>query len=539
MDVKDRDPLEVVSVTDPELGREVSVKRLRAGESSRVSSDRLVREARIQARLDHPAIPPIHELGKDAEGRPFFTMKKLGGQTLAEVLVRTSYRPQRLLRAFADACLAIELAHSKGVIHRDLTPANIVLGDFGELYVLDWGVAKVVGEGDDLPALNAGVIGTLGYSAPEQARGDRDVDARADVYSLGAILFEILAGQPLHPRGADGAAVLPGDQRPSKRAPDRDIPPEIDVLCGKAVAVDPAQRVPTARELGEGIHRFLDGDRDQPLRATLAREHLAAARRAFVDPDDEVASIAIREAGRALALDPKLDGAAELVTRIMLEPPRRTPHALAEAIAADQISTVRRMSRTAMWGYVAYLLFAPAFLWLGAGQGREALVMTMIILANVAVLWRQGFTTARPMAAAVAVGNAVLIALIAWLWSPFLAAPGLAGLTVMVSALSPLYRRTRFVVAMAVLMSGAVLAPFGLEMAGVITPTVHSVPGGLLFDPPGMNLREAGQWITAVMYVIALVAVSAALGSSFRGGERTMRERLLRIAWQLRQLVPT
>jgi len=128
---------------------------------------------------------------------------------------------------------------------------------------------------------------------------------------------------------------------------------------------------------------------------------------------------------------------------------------------------------------------------------------------------------------------------IARLWSPFLAAPGLAALTVMVSAMSPLYRRRSFVVAMAVLMSGAILVPFALEMLGVLEPTTRSVAGGIEFFPPGMKLKATGQYLTAVMYVIALVAASAALGFSIRGGERSMRERLLRIAWQLRQLVPT
>src|SRR5436305_8529203 len=117
--------------------------------------------------LDHPAIPPAG--------------KQLTGQTLAEILARNSYRQQRLLRAFADACLVIELAHTKGGAHGRLSPERIVLGDFGELYVTGW---------DAEP--------TLGYLAPEQTHASGS-DARADVYALGAILFEILAGKPLHP----------------------------------------------------------------------------------------------------------------------------------------------------------------------------------------------------------------------------------------------------------------------------------------------------------------------------------------------------
>src|SRR5690606_2948073 len=110
---------------------------------------RFLREARIQGQLEHPSIVPIHELGRDLDGRPYFVMKKLAGQTLSEILAaadRTAYPLQRLLRAFVDVCLAIEFAHTRGVIHRDIKPGNIMLGDFGETYVLDWGIAKIVGE---------------------------------------------------------------------------------------------------------------------------------------------------------------------------------------------------------------------------------------------------------------------------------------------------------------------------------------------------------------------------------------------------------
>src|SRR5688572_24537938 len=136
---------EVVLATDEKFGRAVAIKRMR-GRASPTAIVRFEREARIQARLEHPSIVPVHELGRDANGRPFFTMKRLAGVTLAQVLANETVvriRPrQQLLRAFADVCRAIDLAHTRGVIHRDLKPANIMLGDFGEVYVLDWGVAR-------------------------------------------------------------------------------------------------------------------------------------------------------------------------------------------------------------------------------------------------------------------------------------------------------------------------------------------------------------------------------------------------------------
>ena len=306
---------EIVTAHDEQIGREVAIKRMRALSPNARQIARFLREAQIQGRLEHPAIVPVHELGVDADGQPFFAMKKLAGTTLTQIL-RKPFSRQRVLRSFADVCLAVEFAHINGVIHRDLKPDNLMLGDFGETYVLDWGVAKAIGEADDaFPATGEGLtragiaIGTVGFMAPEQERAE-EVDGRADVYGLGAVLFEILAGEPMHVRTASG--VLPRDAietRPSLRAPTRDIPPELDDAVVAATAIEKAKRVGTARELGERIERYLDGDRDLALRKQLAARALGNARTAFAERED---SVAMREAGRALALDPTHAGAAEL-----------------------------------------------------------------------------------------------------------------------------------------------------------------------------------------------------------------------------------
>src|SRR5664279_1075390 len=170
---------EVLLATDTQIDREVAIKRMLIDPTGPAVA-RFLREAKVQGRLDHPAIVPVYELAHDTEGRPFFVMKRLVGVTLADVLARHTgdlrYTRQKLLRAFADVCLAVELAHSRGVIHRDLKPANIMLGDFGEVYVLDWGIARVVGETDpelhspatgDQQLTQAGaILGTPGYMAP-------------------------------------------------------------------------------------------------------------------------------------------------------------------------------------------------------------------------------------------------------------------------------------------------------------------------------------------------------------------------------------
>src|SRR5687768_13806700 len=144
---------EVIAAHDDVLGRDVAIKRMLEADQPGATT-RFLREAKIQGTLNHPAIPPVHELAHDADGRPFFVMKRLTGITLSKILsdqaagLGLRYPLQRLLNAFADVCLAVELAHTRGIVHRDLKPANIMLGEFGEVYVLDWGVAKIIGQSD-------------------------------------------------------------------------------------------------------------------------------------------------------------------------------------------------------------------------------------------------------------------------------------------------------------------------------------------------------------------------------------------------------
>jgi hypothetical protein len=440
-----------------------------------------------------------------------------GPDTLAAVLAQDAPLPPRL-RAFAAASMAVARCHARGDAALGLHPARIALGALGEVDLV-----AVPGEAS-------------AYAAPEQAHGT--AGAAADVYALGAMLFELLAGQPLRVRTADGIAAIPGEPRPSRRAPGRAVPPELDELCVCALAVDPAER-PTARQVTELVLGYLDGDRDRDARTALAREALARAQRAFISPDAAVFATALRDAGRAVALDPTLPGAAELVTRIMLEPPRVLPAALADTIAADRLATVRRMSRAVTYAYVAYLVFSPAFLWLGTGHAGDALVLTAVVAVNALLLARQGFTSARPLAPVVAIGNCTLVAVTAHLWSPFLPAPGIAALMTMVSAMSPMYRKRRWVAAMAAAMALAILGTFALEQLGVLARTTSSIPGGFEIAAVGLNLRPFGQYLSSVLFVCVLLAAAAGLGYAFRGGERSLRERLLYVGWQLRQLVPT
>jgi len=542
---------EVLGATDDQIGREVAIKRMRERFPSHHAMSRFFREACIQGRLDHPAIVPVHELGVDADGRPFFAMKKLSGTTLTQRIADGEPR-QRLLRAFADVCLAIEFAHERGVVHRDLKPDNILLGGYGDVYVLDWGVAKVLTEPDDDTSprpetivaepmtVDGTVIGTRSYMAPEQARAERDIDGRADVYSLGCVLFEILAGVPRNP-AAGIQAKESVEPRPSVRAPQRDIPPELDALCVTATHEDRAIRIQSPRELGERIERFLDGDRDLELRRELAKQHLEAARAAFVDGDQagpEVRRRAMREAGRALALDPKLAGAGELVSRLMLEPPRDRPPEMQRMIDADNLDTLQRMAKAAAASFLGFLAFLPLLATGGAVQIGYIAALCGAVALNLAFLlpvWSYGNLTTR--AIRLALSNALLIVLLARMTSPFFIAPVVAVLAATGLVFSPTYRGPKAAAMIGVVLILAVLIPWFAELGGLLSPTSHFIETGLVLEAPMFGKSPITRHAMLVIYVIAVVAAATGMAFQNRKAERIVRERLHMQAWQLRQLV--
>jgi len=540
---------EVVAATDRQIGREVAVKRMRERDPSDRAMARFFREAMIQGRLDHPAIVPVHELGVDADGRPFFVMKRLTGTTLDELLVRRHPR-EALLRAFADVCLAVEFAHQRGIVHRDLKPSNIVLGDYGEAYVLDWGIARVLGvedepdpaRGEPDPARGEpelapgtdGMIGTYGYMAPEQARAEQ-IDGRTDVYALGCILFKILAGESLHARGmASLTTTLNGvDARPSTRG--ADVPPELDALCVEATMVSRDDRIPSARQLGERLQRFLDGDRDVAQRRELAAAHLAAASQAFALREDaEARRVAMREAGRALALDPSLPGPGELVTRLMLEPPRAMPPEVTREIELDNARTLSRSLRIGAWAYVGFLSLVP-FVLDSAGLFYVG-VLVAIIGTNIAVLLRMRPGPARVVAFAFA--SAALVGAIARIFSPFFIAPAIATVITMAMVFTPSYEDVRAVAGIAVLMVLAIVAPWVLEAMGLVSTTTVFAPDSItLLAPANGFASPLAASAAMVLYVAALLTASAFVAHAMRRTERTMRHHMRLQAWQLRQLV--
>jgi eukaryotic-like serine/threonine-protein kinase len=547
---------EVIGARDEQVGRDVAIKRMRSASPNERAIQRFLREASIQGRLEHPAIPPVHEIGRDTDGLPFFVMKKLTGTTLAKVIADPAqaarFGLQTVLRAFAEVCLAVELAHVRGIVHRDLKPDNILLGDFGEVYVLDWGVAKVIGEDDDGEfadvisgsgehATAVGTtIGTPGYMAPEQACGMPDIDGRTDIYTLGLVLFEILAGEPLHPRGPEGmrSALVGRDARPSQRTPAREIAPELDALCVAATATDREQRIQTARELGDRVQRFLDGDRDLARRRDLARVHLAQAQGAFDRGDsDELRRTAMREAAAAIALDPALHGAAELVGRLMLEPPRTTPREVDAAIAVDEVHTARDNARAGIWALVACFVFTPLLWWIAPASSPYVAAFIGVLLLS-AALYFYAYHGVTPKPGLVIVGNTVMIAMVGRMFTPILIAPGVAAVLAMALVLTPRLSVLGSAVHVGVLFIAAALAPMILERLDVISRTVSIDGNGILLRAPAVGAAEGPALLVAILYMIGLTVGTCWMAHAMRERARLAHRHLHLQAWQLRQLVP-
>ena len=539
---------EVIAASDAQIGREVAIKRMIGAPSERAIA-RFLREAQIQGRLEHPAIVPVHEIGRDADGLPYFAMKKLTGTTLAKLLEAGTTPRQALLRAFVDVCLAVEFAHVRGVVHRDLKPQNIMLGDFGEVYVLDWGVAKVLGTADELAdvasdsgsgehATAAGTaIGTPGYMAPEQIRGEVDLDARADVYALGCVLFAILAGEHLHGSSDDALASMRHgiDARPSRRAPDRGIAPELDAICVEATAVSREQRLGSARELADRVQRFLDGDRDLQLRQDLAKQHLAAAGGAFAEGSPAARKLAMREATTALALDPVLAPAAQLVARLMLEPPAELPAEVQARVEADGQALAKQTARGAMWAFAAFAALLAVIDVFEPSRYVLAIVGLLGVSAAVCALAsrRHGDLYAGLLAAS----NVGIVAVVAHGYSPLWIAPSIATIISLLTVMTPSRSSWTKPLPIALAMCGAVLVPLALEMQGVLHRTLAITPGHLELDLPALAGRPLLVPFLTV-YVVVLLTAACMIGGAIRRRDEHAKQRLMTQAWQLEQLLP-
>jgi PAS domain S-box-containing protein len=298
---------------DRQLGREVAVKELLPDKAaSSKTAARFLREARLTGQLEHPGVVPVYELAYRPDTKqPFYTMRFVRGRTFSSAI--EAYHEKRLageseppeflslLAAFVAVCNTIAYAHSRGVVHRDLKGDNVMLGDFGEVVVLDWGLAKLVNQPDlevaETPmdslceAQGAGltmqgeIVGTPAYMAPEQAQGRLDqIDERTDIYGLGAMLYEILTGRPPFV-GATTLEVIDKAIR-SEPTPPRElwpeVPPALEEACLKALARDPAARYARAEEVAQEVERWQDTQRRRAEHALrLQTEELLRSRERF------------------------------------------------------------------------------------------------------------------------------------------------------------------------------------------------------------------------------------------------------------------
>ena len=277
----------VLLVEDRDTGREIAMAMIPDyRDRPKRDLERFVTEARITAMLEHPGIVPVHDIGVDASGAPYFTMKYLRGKALDKVIKKLRsgdaetvghYTLFRRLQIFIRVCNAIDFAHSHGICHLDIKPMNINIGDFGEVVVLDWGLARMLDENGHAKLDELRPKGTPGFIAPEYLNRESAVQVgiRSDIYSLGGLLYALLTLEaPL--AGMEVEEILRhtaiGDvPRPSLAAPERDIPVALDAVCMKAMARNPADRYASVTELRKEINAYMAGFAPEAEHAGILR----------------------------------------------------------------------------------------------------------------------------------------------------------------------------------------------------------------------------------------------------------------------------
>jgi serine/threonine-protein kinase len=543
---------EVQECRDILIERSVALKTIRRDRSRRQLEPRLIREGRVQAQLEHPSIVPVYDLGQDATGVPYFTMRKLTGTPLDAVIARAStselFSRHRLLTAFSQICLALEFAHARGVLHRDLKPANIMLGEFGEVYVLDWGIAKLAAlddaagvtpavtrtESDRQITVAGTTLGTPGYMAPEQIAASSAVDARADVFALGAVLFEILTLEPL----LDDAAIearLRGqkatwDARPTARAPKLGIPPEFDRICVRATSADPAERYPSARALHDEVEAYLDGVRDVGLRKKVAAVHLARAEANRTKDRDE----ALREVNRALAIAGEDRRALELLVDL-LDTPSAGEAARAE-VEAEGLARHRGSQPFVLLFMIPWFTFYPIILWKRGVDNLPLAMLPVVMWTAATIAWfvvrrrKTGATATYPVALfmlAIAASSVVL--------GPLLMIPSLATATLATHTLiqpRALRRPTYFWALIAVFLP---MLPVWL---GSFTPYSFPDDASFVLHPITRVMHATNLGVYLTVTDLAFVIGVAIFATRFRQQiDRARTERSL-VAWQLSKLLP-
>ena len=556
---------EVQLCADSRIGRDIAMKVVRGGYGSRSDmKERFLYEARVQGQLEHPAIVPVYDLGLAPDGTAFFTMKRVRGRTLQTIVqllangdeeATKRYTLHKLLTAMMSVCLAVDFAHARGTVHRDIKPSNVMLGDFGEVYLLDWGLAKVVGASDttvhnvvDVPSGSSpqtayGVLmGTPGYMPSEQIDAPSNVGPAADIYALGCVLFELLALEPLHKGGTAEelitATVLGGDARLSVRAPGRDLPPELELVCVRATALDPASRYESARALCDALERFLEGDQDLARRRVLAQAHTETVTRALSSESvpEAVRRQCMRELGRALALDPNNPTALRTMVRLLMEVPKEVPLEVKEELEALSRDQVRLGGRSGAIAFLGLNLYLPLLLWMGIRSYALFVFFGFATLAGLTSFAVSRLRKPSSRHAMVVLGLFTLATVaIAGVLGPFILLPGMAASGTMIFTTTNDRRLRGWII---VAGCAALLIPVGLELVGVLPPSIT-------FDAAGVHLLARVAYLPRMPTLAFLLVTSLAtiitsglalLPFRDQFDEAQLRMRVL--SWHLRHLVP-
>jgi serine/threonine-protein kinase len=565
---------EVSEVRDTRVMRDVAIKRVHSNHGAQRADlrERFLREARVQGQLEHPSVVPIYDLGVDHEGREFFTMKRVRGNTLEQVIKRlreqdpeftNKFSRRKLLTAMSRVCLAVAFAHERGVIHRDLKPSNIMLGDYGEVHLLDWGIAKILGvddpacetrvdvSRDQVPGTEAGVVvGTPGYMAPEQARGDtRTYGGRSDIYSLGAILFELMTFERLHNQSDIEHILLSTvsgiEARPSVRAPKLGLPLELDDICTRACALHPEQRYASARAMNDAIERLLDGDRDSTRRAEIAAEHttnakvaLARARRGGRGADGQH-RFAVGELLQALALEPNHPEARATMVQLLLEPVERLPSEAYTELQEVNNADRARASRANGWAYLTWVATLPLMFAMGVREPGLLAALGGVVAALILYTWWMAYSgrTQPPYMIVAVLTTFLCVGMMSMFFGPMFLVPGVA-VTAATSYLVAIRanRRARAIVMMGSLAS--VIVPTILQLLGVVEMRYTFDGEGITILPGVVGLPNRATWAfllatNCLTIVLANLLVGRAVTALLRAERRLFTQ-----AWRLRQFLP-
>ncbi len=452
-------------------------------------------------------------------------------------------------------CLAVDYAHQHGVLHRDIKPANIMLGDFGEVYLLDWGLAKLLAQ-EDLPretdpgggadgrpsggeTAAGSLLGTPGYMSPEQCRSQPDIGPTSDVYALGSVLFEILARSPLHRGSAPrvlASTIATGSYRPSQRSPALDIPPELDAICEKATARAPEDRYPTARELHDAIDGWLKGKRDAELRREASRRH--ATRAAAVETGTlEGRKKAMKELGRALALDPDNARAVEMLAELLGQPPRERPTAVDDKLRRSEEQQLSRVGRMAAMAYGSLFLFIPLLVWHGVRDTTPFAAFFSLAAFCTALSY---YASTRPKISTSFVGLMMLAstAMFTCIWPLYgpllLAAPSIianaVGFTLLFTG--------RWRLATIVVGVLAIAGPVTLEGLGIVSPTFVFEGGTITLMPGALDFRELPSLVLLTLATCSSLVIACVTAGAVRSQLRNAEERIYLQEWQVRAMVP-